>query len=565
MQGALNEAVGEPMVDAGAVPDLLPARMLNEFAYCPRLFFLEWVQQQWADSADTAEGSYHHRRVDEESGRAPLPEDEDELVRAQSVSLSSLALGLTAKVDVIEGEGGSVRPVDTKRGRPPDIPEGAFEPERVQLCVQGLLLREAGYRCDEGVLYFAGARRRITIAFDEVLVTRTLELLDEARKAAASDVPPPPLVDSPKCPRCSLVGICLPDEINTLADRMVHPRRRLIPRDPASRPLYVSEQGASVSVRKGRVEVRKNHQELASMRLIDVSQVCLTGNVQVSTQAFRSFFAQEVPVCFFSYGGWLSGVAQGLPSKHVELRRRQVIEGAKGGLEASRRFVVGKIANSRTLLRRNSREDVGDIVDRLKTLQLTGGEADTTQRLLGIEGAAARDYFGVFETMLRSDLRLPGSAFTFEGRNRRPPRDAVNALLSYVYGLIVKDLVATTLAVGFDPYIGLYHRPRFGRPALALDLAEEFRPLVGDSVVLQVLNNGEVQPQDFLVRAGGVTLTKHGRRAVIAAYERRLDVELTHPWFGYKVSYRRLLELQARILGAYLLGEVPEYAPIVTR
>lgn len=547
------------------VPQLLPARMLNEYAYCPRLFFLEWVEQQWADSGDTAEGSFHHRQVDVARGGAPLPADEPDLVRAQSVSLASTKLGLTAKVDVVEGDGAVVRPIDVKRGKPPKVPEGAYEPERVQLCAQGLLLREAGYRCDEGVLYFAGARRRVTITFDPALVHRTHELLGEAREVAGRDIPPPPLVDSPKCPRCSLVGICLPDEINTLADRTERPRRRLIPSDPATRPLYVTEQGAYVSVRKGRVEVRKDGVELASLRLIDVSQLCLMGNIQVSTQAFRAFFANEIPVCFFTFGGWLSGIAEGLPSKNVELRRRQVIMGSRGGLEVAQRFVVGKIANSRTLLRRNAREDVHTVVERLKQLQLSAGRAESVQELLGLEGAAARDYFGAFASMLRPDLILPGSAFTFQGRNRRPPRDAVNALLSYVYGLLIKDLTATTLAVGFDPYIGLFHRARFGRPALSLDIAEEFRPLVGDSVVLQVLNNGEVRPRDFLIRAGGVALTGEGRRSVLAAYERRLDVEITHPWFGYKISYRRLFEVQARILAAYLIEEVPEYAPIVTR
>lgn len=552
-------------VDVVEVPQLVPARMLNEYAYCPRLFFLEWVQQQWADSGDTAEGSFHHRQVDVARGDAPLPEDEPDLLHAQSVSLSSTELGLTAKVDIIEGDSGLVRPVDVKRGKPPNIPEAAYEPERVQLCAQGLLLREAGYRCDEGVLYFAGARRRVTIAFDPALVHRTHELLGEAREVAGRDIPPPPLIDSPKCPRCSLVGICLPDEINTLADRTERPRRRLIPSDPAARPLYITEQGAYVSVRNGRVEVRKDGAELASVRLIDVSQLCLTGNVQVSTQAFRAFFANEIPVCFFTFGGWLSGIAEGLPSKNVELRRRQVIAGSRGGFDAARRFVVGKIANSRTLLRRNARQDVGPIVARLKQLQLSAGQAESVQKLLGIEGAAARDYFGAFTSMLRPDLMLPGSAFTFEGRNRRPPRDAVNALLSYVYGLLVKDLTATTWAIGFDPYIGLFHRPRFGRPALALDLAEEFRPLVGDSVVLQVLNNGEVGPRDFLVRAGGVALTSAGRRAVLAGYERRIDMEITHPWFGYRIAYRRLFEVQGRILAAYLTGELSEYAPIVTR
>jgi CRISPR-associated protein Cas1 len=552
-------------IDVGNVPRLLPARMLNEYAYCPRLFFLEWVQQQWAESADTAEGSFHHRQVDVARGDAPLPEDEPELLRAQSVSLSSTELGLAAKIDVIEGGNQLVRPVDVKRGKPPNIPEGAYEPERVQLCAQGLLLREAGYRCEDGVLYFAGARRRVTVSFDAALVHRTRELLSEAREVASRDIPPPPLIDSPKCPRCSLVGICLPDEINTLTDRTERPRRRLIPSDPAARPFYVTEQGAYVSVRNGRVEVRKGGSGLASIRLIDVSQLCLMGNVQVSTQAFRAFFANDIPVCFFTFGGWLAGIAEGLPSKNVELRRRQVIVGSRGGLEVARRFVVGKITNSRTLLRRNSREEVRPVVERLKQLQLLAGRAESVQELLGLEGAAARDYFGVFAAMLRPDRMLPGSPFSFEGRNRRPPRDAVNALLSYAYGLLVKDLTATTLAVGFDPYIGLFHRPRFGRPALALDLAEEFRPLVGDSVVLQALNNGEVGPHDFVVRAGGVALTSKGRRAVLAAYERRLDIEITHPLFGYKISYRRLFEVQARILAAYLTGEVPEYAAIVTR
>ena len=111
--------------------------------------------------------------------------------------------------------------------------------------------------------------------------------------------------------------------------------------------------------------------------------------------------------------------------------------------------------------------------------------------------------------------------FNVKGRNRRPPRDPVNCLLSYAYSLLVKDLTATVLAVGFDPYVGLYHRPRFGRPALALDLAEEFRPLIADSVVVGAINNGEIRPTGFIVRAQGVAMNKQARRSFISAYERR--------------------------------------------
>lgn len=553
------------MEDAEAVPDLVPARMVNEFTYCPRLFYLEWVHAQFADNVDTVEGRWAHRRVDHPSGAAPTPDGDLDRVRARSVMLSSPRLGLVAKVDLLEGDDGSVVPIDTKRGSPPDVPEGAWEPERVQVCVQGLLLRDAGYRCDHGVLYFAGARQRVRVDLDDTLVERTLGLIDELRDVAARPTPPPPLVDSRKCPRCSLVGICLPDETNALAARSELPPRRLIPRDDNARPMYVTTQGAYVQWDRGRVVVRRDGEVLSSARMIDVSQLCVYGNVQVSTQLLRQLLAREIPVCFFSYGGWFAGLAEGLPGRNVELRRRQVVVAGQGGLAIARRVVAGKILNCRTLLRRNARERPQRVIDSLKELADRAAEADSIGSLLGIEGAAARLYFSAFPAMLRADRSLPGQPFSFEGRNRRPPLDPVNCLLSYVYALLVKDLTTTTYAVGFDPYLGFYHRPRFGRPALALDLAEEFRPLIAESVVVNLINNGEVGRDDFVIRAGGVALTPDGRRTVLRAYERRLAAQLQHPTFGYRASYRRTLEIQARLLGAHLLGEVPEYVPVTTR
>jgi CRISP-associated protein Cas1 len=568
---------GQVAVAGGEVPELVPARMVNEFSYCPRLFYLEWVDAQFAESDDVVEGRYRHRVVDVPAGSAPLPGDGDLRV-ARSLRLSSDALGLVAVVDVVEGEGTGdeqeVHPVDVKRGRPAPVPERAWEPERVQLCVQGLLLREAGYRCRSGYLSFAETRERVEVVFDDALVERTLALAAELRDVARRPEAPPPLVGSPKCPRCSLVGICLPDEVNALAggngaggndDGEKPPVRYLLPSDPAAHPLYVTEQGARVGYRSGRVVVEADHTELASVRAIDVSQLCLFGNVQVSSQAVRELLRREVPVCWFSYGGWFSGIAEGLPSKHVELRRRQVARAHSGALEIARWIVAGKIRNCRTLLRRNAKRDVQGVVDSLKRLGEQAVEQASAASLLGVEGAAARLYFEAFPAMLREDRSLPGEAFHFDGRNRRPPRDPVNCLLSYVYALLVKDLTVTALAVGFDPYLGFYHRPRFGRPALALDLAEELRPLVGDSVAVNLINNGEIRPSHFVVRAGGVALTPEGRKAVLAGYERRLATEVRHPVFGYQVTYRRVMEVQARLLGAYLLGEVPEYAAFVTR
>jgi len=544
------------------LPELVPARMLNEYAYCPRLFFLEWVDSLWASNADVAEGDRRHRRVDAGGGAAPLP-DEGVLRAARSVELSSEVLGITAKLDLLEGIGRGVVPVDLKKGHP--AADGrAWEADAVQVCAQVLLLREHGYVCERGEIFYAQTRQRVPVEPTAELVTRTMEIIAEARAAAVRLAPPPPLESSPKCPRCSLVGICLPDETNLLARRNDGRPRRLIASAPDAAPLYVTEPGSFVGIDGGRLTVSKHREPLASIRLIDVLHVCAYGNVQISAQAMRCLFERDIDVFHFSYGGWLLGLTTGLPSKNVMLRIRQTTTAARGQLDAPRRMIAGKIRNCRVLLRRNGGDALAGVVGQLAVLARRAEEATGAGELLGIEGVAARLYFDAFPQLVPRAAELPGPGFSGL-RNRRPPADVVNCLLSFCYGMLTKEVLAACLSVGFDPYVGLLHRPRFGRPALALDLAEEFRPLLADSTVLTLINNGEVGASDFLVRAGAVTLTPSGRKAAIRAWERRMTTELRHPMFGYSVSYRRAVELQARILAAHLVGELSQYEPLVTR
>ena len=221
-------------------------------------------------------------------------------------------------------------------------------------------------------------------------------------------------------------------------------------------------------------------------------------------------------------------------------------------------------ARSRTAarcLRRHLEESQGrEVLDQLSLLMRRAEAAADAASLLGIEGMAAKEYFAGFAKLLKG-----GESLDIEGRNRRPPRDPANALLSFVYALLVKEWTLALYAAGFDPLLGFYHRPRYGRPSLALDLTEEFRPLVADSTVLTLINNGEVTAESFIRRAGAVALTDAGRRAVIAGFERRMETEVTHPLFGYRISYRRILEVQARLLGRVLLGEISEYPNFCTR
>lgn len=321
--------------------DYLPARMLNEFTYCPRLFYYEHVEGVFADNLETVEGSQRHTRVDKKADEFPPPHELAEgtrPVRSRSVTLSSDTHGVIAKMDLIEAEGNVVTPVDYKRGRPCEAPDGslhAWDTDRIQLAVQALILRDNGYRCDEAIVYYASTKQRVRVAIDELLVASTLETIVRARETSAGPIP--------------------------------------------------------------------------------------------------------------------------------------------------------------------------------------------------------------------------------------PPRDPVNALLSLAYSMLSKDLTIIAQAVGFDPYLGFFHQPRFGRASLALDLMEPFRPLISDSAVLSAINTRMVTLNDFVRAGDSVALTADGRKKFYRAYEQRMDTLVTHPLFGYRVNYRRLLEIQTRLLARVLTGEMATYPVFTTR
>lgn len=563
-----------PFPELGADQPLIPVRMLNEHVYCPRLAYLMWVQGEWADSADTVDGRWRHRRVDKPAGDLPPvaaePGEETDAPRihARSVTLSSNTIGLIARLDLVEGEGNVVTPVDYKRGKRPHTARGVYDPERVQLCAQGLLLREHGYTCEEGAIYYVESRERVRVPFDDELLALTRRSIAELRASAAGGRMPPPLLDSPKCPRCSLVTICLPDELQALAAPEVSPRPLAVPQHEAL-PLYVQQFNAKLGKKGDVLEVSKDDKLLASARIAEVSQVVLMGNVYVTAPCLAELMQRGIPVTWHSYGGWFHGHTVGNGHKNVELRTAQYRTSfdERHCLRIARGLVMAKIANGRTLLRRNWKpeEKPERALADLKRLIEQARRCDGLESLLGVEGQAAAIYFSNFRHLLRSSDDGGSFTFDFTTRNRRPPTDPVNAMLSLAYTLLVRTLTVTLQAVGFDPFRGFYHQPRYGRPALALDLMEPFRPLLADSVVLQVVNNGEVHPSDFVSIAGSVNLHPDGRKRFIAAFERRLDHEIIHPLFGYRLSYRRLLELQSRLFGRHLLGELPEYPNFTTR
>ena len=294
---------------------------------------------------------------------------------------------------------------------------------------------------------------------------------------------------------CSLVGLCLPDDVTLLSGAREAPARRLVASDPAAQPMYLSQQGTRLSTRSKRLVLFDGTEEVASRRLIDVTHIAVFGNVTIASAAVRACLQEGVPILWMTYGGWLVGAATPISKGSIELRMRQHRAAAIGARSTIAAIVAGKIRNQRTLIRRHGGSEAHGAVAQLATLARQAETEEDAASLLGIEGAAARIYYQRFGALL--DKR-PVARFDFQGRNRRPPRDPVNALLSFIYALLVEDTTIAAIAAGLDPYVGLYHRPRFARPSLALD--QEFRPLLGDSVVLTAINNGEVDQDDFIAR-----------------------------------------------------------------
>lgn len=558
--------------------DAIPVRMLSEYAYCARLFHFMHVEGLWADNAYTVEGRHTHRRVDKLDHVLPDPSADDDGDEpegdappdiARSVHLGSERLGLVGKLDLVSVAGSEAVPVETKRGKTPNNAERSWEPERVQLMAQGLLLREHGFRTDHGVLYFAGSRQRVTVPFSRQLEERTLTLISRAREAIGVTTIPPPLVDSPKCRGCSLNGICLPDETHALEEVPPDPAqpqvRRLYPSRTDATPLYVQEPGACLRKKARHLVVELKGETLATAKLKDVSQVVLCGRVRITTPTIHLLMEADIPIVHVSGGHWFHGITAGFGLRNAYARAAQfrAADDTQRSLALAREFVCTKISNQRTLLRRNAQPSPKDALAAMKDACDRAARAETAASLLGHEGTAARSYFGRFATMLRPPDG--GMAFAMDGRNARPPRDPVNAMLSFAYAVLSKECAVALATVGLDPHWGFFHRPRHGRPALALDLMEEFRPLVADSAVITAINTGMVTHRNFTSGPNGCFLGPKGRKGLLRAYEARLDQLVTHPVFDYRCSWRQVIRLQAQLLERHLRGDVPCYTGLTTR
>jgi CRISP-associated protein Cas1 len=334
--------------------------------------------------------------------------------------------------------------------------------------------------------------------------------------------------------------------------------------------LFVTTQGAYLSKEGETIVVKVNHEVRLRLPIHTIGGIVCFGNVSCSPFLMGFCGENGVGISFLTeYGRFLARV-QGPVSGNVLLRREQyrLADNQEYSAKIAKSLAIGKIANCRTVLQRALRDHAGktdeealrqgiDGLNRsLKSLELN----QSLDEVRGLEGDAAHTYFGVFDHLIISQKE----GFMFQERNRRPPMDNVNCLLSFIYTLLVHDCRGALESVGLDPAVGFLHRDRPGRPSLALDLMEEFRPFLADRLALSLINLRQVQEKGFKkTEAGAVMMSDETRKTMLVAYQERKQEEITHPFLEEKVSIGILFHVQALLLARCLRGDLDGYPPFI--
>ncbi|MFB2939316.1 type I-D CRISPR-associated endonuclease Cas1d [Aerosakkonemataceae cyanobacterium BLCC-F154] len=331
--------------------------------------------------------------------------------------------------------------------------------------------------------------------------------------------------------------------------------------------IYITQEESFIGKTDERLQVKAEKKTLLDVPLIKVDGVVVLGRSTISPAALMELLQRQIPLSFLTVNGKYLGRLEPQLTKNIFVRSAQwnVMQEPAKVTHVVRGFVRGKLKNYRNSFLRAQRENetlnLQSAITRLDQVIAPIDKTESIDSLRGLEGAGSAAYFGSFDKLIRAE------GFKFESRRRRPPTDPINALLSFGYALLAHDLQSAVNIVGFDPYLGYLHTERYGRPSLALDLMEEFRPLVVDAVVLSAVNKRSLFPKDFTTEplSNAVRLTDEGLRTFLRLYEQKKQSKFKHPVLQKQCTYQEAFEIQTRLLAKYLMGETQLYPPLVLK
>ncbi|QUS60095.1 type I-MYXAN CRISPR-associated endonuclease Cas1 [Synechocystis sp. PCC 7339] len=542
--------------------DTLRVCSLHAYAYCPRLFYLEEVEELYTQDAAVFAGRRLHEEIDNK-------ENEEWL----DLYLEDELLGLRGRVDALKTRNGETIPYEHKRGRcyrDENKQPQAWESDRLQILAYCYLLEVSlGITVAEGRIRYHADNVLVHIPFDQAAKCSVETAIQEAKALRRSPYRPAVTNNEHLCTRCSLAAVCLPEEARLAHNKEWHPTR-LFPQDNEREVIHILEPGTRVGRTGEQLKITRRDQPIEKLSVQQVSQVVLHSFSQLSTQALHFLSYKDVGIHFISGGGRYVG---SLDTRQGSIQRRihqyQALTQPDFTLSLAKKLVYCRGESQRKFLmrgKRNRQESlpiVEQAIDQIKAVVRLVQNSESLASLLGYEGNIAALYFAALPELLTEDV---SENLRFAGRNRRPPKDRFNALLSFGYSLLIKDVMNAILTVGLEPAFGFYHQPRTQAPPLALDLMEVFRVPLVDMTIISSLNRGQWhESEDFDIRGQQVWLSESGRRKFIEIYEARKSEKWKHPATGYSLTYRRLFELEVRLLEKEWSGEAGLFGRLILR
>lgn len=531
---------------------------LHSLAYCERLFYLEEVEEIClADEAVYAGRELH----------ALLDEPDPTATEIRSFHVTSQRLGLTGRIDAFRRRGGAWTPYEHKKGQCARGRGGgpaAWPADRIQVGAYALLLEEAlGEPVWEARIRYHQSGVTVRVPIDDGVRAEVRSACERARELRSATVRPPVTENPRLCIRCSLAPVCLPEEARVAKDPAWQPIRLFPPADDRQ-VLHVTTQPASVGRSGDLLVVRHADGREERVPVREVSSLVVHGFPQVTTQALHLCAVHDVSVHWVTRGGrYLAGTGPGGFDVQRRLRQFEALTNERFRVYLARRLTTARVSGQLAFILRGTRgtdrrRSVEDAINRLRAELRALEASQSIDEVRGHEGAAARTYFGALAALLGEGV---DPCFIPSHRSRRPPTDRFNAVLSFLYSLLFREVATAIRAVGLEPALGFLHTPRSAAPPLALDLMELFRVPLCDIPLVASINRKQWDPKlHFELARDHVWLSDTGRRLAIGLFERRLEDSWKHPVLGYSLSYRRTIELEVRLLEKEWLGEAGLFA-----
>lgn len=541
--------------------DTLRVSALHALAYCPRLY-LEEVEELYTQDAAVFAGRRLHAELEKQ-------EDED----WEELLLESEELGLRGRVDALRTRDRQTIPYEHKRGRchrDDNKQPQPWESDRLQILAYACLIESAlGIPVPEGRIRYHADNVLVHVPLDDQGRDMVHRAVQQARELRQSTYRPPVTENERLCARCSLAPVCLPEEARLAHDREWQPIR-LFPKDDERQVIHILEPGTRIGKTGEQLKITRRDQPIEKIPARQVGQVVLHSFSQISTQALHFCAGQAIGVHFVSGGGrYVGSFDNRQGSIQRRIRQFAALSKPETCLELARQLVLCRGQSQRKFLMRGRQgmaavpEALTQTITQMKAVLKGVPKAESLPSLLGLEGNLGALYFAALPLLVSQTIP---PELHFSGRSRRPPKDRFNALLSFGYALLLKDVMNAILAVGLEPALGFYHQPRSQASPLALDLMEIFRVPLVDLPIMGSINRGQWDAQaDFEVRGGQVWLSDTGRKKLISLYERRKQETWKHPVTGYSLTYRRLMELEVQLLEKEWSGEGGLFAQLVLR